>query len=423
TETEEIRIYGMDSDDQFVVNGKSNNDISLRIIPGKGKDSIKDHSQKGRERIKVYDNEKTGFDLSSNSRLHLSRDTFLNNYQYKHFEYDDKGFVFKPGLTLGFGYHITKHGWRKTPFASEHRWVGYYGPNRGSFAFEYRYIANQLIGKWNLEAIARADFPFVANYYGIGNETAMNTDINRRYYRYRSTKFSGGFDLHRLFDSVHRVSVSGLFQTVKIRPDEDRFIMDDLSEIDPSVFEQNYYARAGVGYQFKKADHPIVPTKGIEFNLAAAYIQNIKQGNKNIADYSSSLSFYLPFLRNFSLAMRVGGETITGNPEFFQLATLSGKENLRGFRRQRYYGKSSFYNNNELRFILNTRNRLFNGKIGLLAFLDQGRVWQPGEESNTWHHGYGGGFFISPFNRILLNASYGISEDDRVLHLRIGFFF
>ena len=121
--------------------------------------------------------------------------------------------------------------------------------------------------------------------------------------------------------------------------------------------------------------------------------------------------------------MRAGGETVVGEPEFYQLPTLSGKDNLRGFRRQRYYGETSFYNNNELRLMLNTRNGWFNGKVGVLAFVDQGRVWQPGEKSDQWHLGYGGGIFVAPFNKILLNASYGISEEDKVLHLRIGFLF
>ena len=73
--------------------------------------------------------------------------------------------------------------------------------------------------------------------------------------------------------------------------------------------------------------------------------------------------------------------------------------------------------------MLDTRNRWFNGKYGILAFVDQGRVWQPGEKSDKWHVGYGGGIFVAPFNRILLNATYGISEEDQVVHLRLGFLF
>lgn len=423
-ETEEIRLYGMDGNDIFVSKGDLTDAILMRIVPGDGKDSIEQqNTTSGRRFIHVYDNESPALTSARQTRMHISRDTMLNNYQYRHFEYDDRGFVFRPGITLGVGYHITKQGWRKMPFSSQHRWMGYYGPNRGSVAFEYRYIANQFIGKWNVEALLRADIPFVANFYGVGNESVMNLDVNRKFYRYRSIRLSAGFDINRLFDSLHRINITGILHTVDIKNDPDRFIGKAGSGIAPSALNQAYYASTGIGYRFKKSDHPIVPVKGVEFNLAAVYTQNIKDWDKSITTLSSSGSFYLPLFKKLSLAVRVGGETVTGEPEFYQLATLSGKENLRGYRRQRFYGKTSVYNNNELRLVLDTRNRLFNGKIGLLAFLDQGRVWLPGEESDKWHRGYGGGFFFAPFNRILFNASYGISAEDKVIHFRIGFLF
>ncbi|MER3464170.1 MAG: hypothetical protein C4329_06900 [Chitinophagaceae bacterium] len=82
-----------------------------------------------------------------------------------------------------------------------------------------------------------------------------------------------------------------------------------------------------------------------------------------------------------------------------------------------------FYNNNELRWVFDTRNFLFNGKMGLLAFFDEGRVWQPAEDSRKWHTGYGGGLIIIPFNKAALTATYCISEEDRLLQLKAGLFF
>jgi len=84
---------------------------------------------------------------------------------------------------------------------------------------------------------------------------------------------------------------------------------------------------------------------------------------------------------------------------------------LRGYRRERFWGKTSFQNNNEFRFITNFHSYLLNAKVGLLAFFDDGRVWMPGEKSNTWHTSYGGGFIIAPFNIICFTASIGISPE------------
>ena len=61
--------------------------------------------------------------------------------------------------------------------------------------------------------------------------------------------------------------------------------------------------------------------------------------------------------------------------------------------------------------------------MGLIGFYDIGRVWYPGEQSNTWHIGYGLGLFLSLFNKVMLSAAYGFSKDDRVISAYAGFYF
>jgi hypothetical protein len=64
-----------------------------------------------------------------------------------------------------------------------------------------------------------------------------------------------------------------------------------------------------------------------------------------------------------------------------------------------------------------------NGKLGLLAHYDLGRVWQPSQSSTTWHRGYGAGVMLAPFNKITFTATYSISKEDKMIHLRVGKFF
>ena len=61
------------------------------------------------------------------------------------------------------------------------------------------------------------------------------------------------------------------------------------------------------------------------------------------------------------------------------------------------------------------------GNSGLFAFYDQGRVWQPLEVSNKWHDGYGAGFFIIPFNRAALTATYATSTEGPFFTIQSGF--
>ena len=103
-----------------------------------------------------------------------------------------------------------------------------------------------------------------------------------------------------------------------------------------------------------------------------------------------------------------------GDYEFFQASSLGGKENLRGFRANRYAGDASMYQNTEFRFkLFNFSNYISRGEFGVLAFNDVGRVWLEGEDSNIWHHGYGGGVWISPFSAAVLNVSYEMSKDEK----------
>ncbi|HEY2727778.1 MAG TPA: hypothetical protein VGI61_11430, partial [Parafilimonas sp.] len=48
---------------------------------------------------------------------------------------------------------------------------------------------------------------------------------------------------------------------------------------------------------------------------------------------------------------------------------------------------------------------------GVLAFFDDGRVWMPGENSNTWHTAVGGGVILAPFNFLYVDATYGVSAN------------
>ena len=162
----------------------------------------------------------------------------------------------------------------------------------------------------------------------------------------------------------------------------------------------------------------IVPTSGFSFIANAAHYQNLTQST-SFQNYSGTVQIYIPLISKFSLAIRGAGGTVTGNPLFYQLPHIGGADDLRGYRRERFFGKTAFANSNELRFITNLRSYIMNGKIGFSVFYDEGRVWQPSETSTTWHTDYGAGFLLAPFNGLLANIAYGISKEKKMVQLRI----
>lgn len=149
----------------------------------------------------------------------------------------------------------------------------------------------------------------------------------------------------------------------------------------------------------------ITPTKGFTFLANASGYRNFTQSDV-FQNYAAKLKAYLPLGGKFSLAARTGIETIVGNSsvidhaQFYQHAVIGGPVNIRGFRGERFWGKTSFYNQNELRYITSFKTRLMNAKAGLPVFIDNGKVWIPRENSGSLHTSYGGGILIAPFYKI-----------------------
>jgi len=425
SETNEIRLYGMNDDDVFRLEGKTNKGILIRIIGGEGNDVLEDRSfvAGSKKLTQVYDTDKKGFQTSRETRLHISKDSLINTYEYKSFEYDKKGFGVSPGFfSLTLGYSDTRHAWRKTPAGSEHSIKLKYSINRNAVYIDYRTTFYQLLGKWNAFVGAGAGVPNVVNFFGVGNETTF-TKYDRKYFRLRSHDIYGKFGVNRSVGNSN-VEIASFYKTVGIQPDSNRyvtaFINDGGSKYD---LERKHFIGVDLTYKYQNTDHPIIPSKGFKFSGSAAYTYNLNNSDRSFTRLTSDAAVYIPVVKFISLAIRAGGAANIGDAEFYQLNILGSEENLRGYHKYRFYGKQSFYNNNELRFMFNARNKIFNGKYGFVTFFDNGRVWQPGEISNTWHSGYGAGAFVSLFNKVILSGSYGISKEDKVASFYIGFYF
>jgi hemolysin activation/secretion protein len=99
------------------------------------------------------------------------------------------------------------------------------------------------------------------------------------------------------------------------------------------------------------------------------------------------------------------------------MASIGGTATLRGYRRERFWGKTAFYNQNELQYLMPFRSYWFNGTVGPLALFDAGRVWQPGEVSDKLHTGYGAGLLVSPFQKLVVSLAYARSEERGMFHI------
>ena len=125
------------------------------------------------------------------------------------------------------------------------------------------------------------------------------------------------------------------------------------------------------------------------------------------------------------LATKVGAEMNFGDTyEFYHAATLGGKNSLRGFRNERFNGKTSFYQSTDLRVgIAELTTNFIPLRLGVSAGFDYGRIWTPEGGSEQWHNSYGGSVFLNGFKALTANLGYYRSKESNRVLFTLGFKF
>lgn len=440
--TKEIRLYGLKKDDEFVITGESGSNSLLRIIGGTGKDLVRDNSSvPGGKRTKVYDSakEENVLELGKEGKDLTSNDPFDNRYDREDFKYPKTMPILLPGsnaddgFILTYGFSRTLQGFRKDPYKAKHTFIGSYAMGTGAHSFHYTGNLIERIGKWDISAdiLYRAS-TYVDNYFGLGNNTVNSNveapDFNRM--RYGQTRFTPGLKKRFALNTMH-FDVKLNFSQTHVERTSGRIsdsVYDDLSGLDDSDFDIKRYAGIQLGYHINKVDHAQHPTRGIQLNMNTSWNVNINESSKQYLNFSTDLAIYYQPLAPlpFTIAARGGYAVNFGEYEFFQANYLGQKNNLRGFRSNRFGGDSFLYTNLEGRLKLaHLKSRILPTDIGLFGFYDSGRVWYESEDatSNNWHHGWGGGVYLFAYDLVTATASIAGSKEDRFFEFKMGFFF
>jgi hemolysin activation/secretion protein len=320
------------------------------------------------------------------------------------------------GLHFGIGFKYKKQKWGKAPFGWEQSFRIEYATQSGFLGFGYKGLFKHVFGKWDLDLIAMYRGPkFVFNYYGTGNETELIVN-DKTFYRTGLKALSFNPGITRETNHVY-VRFSLEYDEVKVLKTPGKFISSSFAEVDPRIFSRQHFAGVRGDWSYSSADVKKNPTRGV--NIEAGF-----NGRDNLDKTSSylnlrgSFSFYQSLGKSLVFAHRTGAATNFGDYDIYFANTLGRSENLRGFWRYRFSGKTSFYQNTELRLSLSKRKN-----FGMLGFFDDGRVWIEDEDSKTFHVGYGGGLYFIPFNNLGLNLSYATSKETSMILIKTGFLF
>lgn len=422
-ETTEIRLYGLDASDVYEVSGDAGKAIKIRLIGGPAEDEYKDLSKinGASETVKIYDNLNNSITKGSETGIHLSKDTAINRYQYDAFRYNKSGikpllfYSNEDRIFVGLEYGSTKYTWRKEPFAFKQKLNVKYSLIEKAFSASYQATFTDVIKKWDLNLYTNYDFVRWNNFYGLGNETLKPDTVND-FNRLRTKEYIAQVGFSNNIGRYQKISLTGFYQTVQILNDVtfNKSLVANVGDL----YRNRQFAGAEIEYSFLKVNDSLMPTKGFGFAANVSYTDNLQNTN-SFFRYEGMAQAFIPFTKTLGLYMKAGGATLTGDPEFYQYNFIGGGRTLRGYRRSRFFGKTTAYSQNEIRWVKNVRSYLYNGKFGLLALYDIGRVWMPGEKSNTWHSGAGGGIILSPYNRVTVAAGYAFSADKGNIFFRM----
>ena len=434
SETDAINIFALDGRDSVIVKGEAS-PIKVRVIGGEGKDYISDLSaSKAGKPIKYFDSDEGNIiNKGDNTRLRLSASPTIHEFQENWFQYDKSSpipsFDYNPddGIFFGGGYSVTHYGFRKQPYSYNQTLKGNFAPKTRAYSIQYAASFYSLF-KRNHDLLIRTSYngpKYTFNYYGEGNSTPnLGDDID--YFRIRTKNFGITALYQRRFTEAFSVGIGPGYEHFWVEKQSDKFLTSpdfvDKEDIDnPSRFA---VLRSYANIDF--VNNKISPATGVRWFNSASYFNEISGTRLKFLQLKSNLSFYAT--PNFSfpvtIALNVGGATNIGDYKFFQANSLGTNTRLRGYRNNRFAGRSYLYNNTELRFkVSNIRNYLMTGNFGLFGFFDTGRVFSDFPENNTWHYGYGPGVWINFYNKFLISTGYGISREGEYFSITSGFAF
>jgi len=433
--TKELRLFSLNGDDKFEIDDDVSSPIRLRLIGGKGNDTF---NLKGNVKNFLYDlrQEKNVLLSTNRTNLELSGDVSVldyknNSFQYDQFIFPQVNFGFNPedGFLAGLGFNWTSYGFRKEPYSTNQKLITLFAPARnGAYQARYKGEFNKIIFKNDLLFNAEFVNPTLNNFFGFGNSTVFDKSKGVEYYRVRYKNLATDLLLRNRMTDFFSVAVGPAYYRYWIDyEDNDNRILGKPANIgsdSASIYSLKHYlgfkARADINF----VNNSTFPTRGITWFNEFTGMGGLNDNSHRLMKLTSDMTIYATVSdrSKITTVLRFGGGHIfTKNPEYFQALSLGANNYVRGFRKNRFSGTSMAYTSAEFRFkIFKSKSYVLPGDVGLVGYYDMGRVWMKGEDSRKWHNSIGGGLYFVPFNVVMLSATVGVSDEDRLFNFTVG---
>jgi hypothetical protein len=442
-ETKEIRLFLLGGNDKVVVTGGVDKSIVVRIIGGRGRDEIVDHSKvngyflslipfipDAERKTYLYDLKgETQLVAGPSSVLRAGEvDSVVNFHENKplrrDYSYDTRPFPFlasnaDDGLFLGGGVTIYRYGFRKQPYSSKHSFRGNYAFKTGAFRMKYSNEFVEVLKRINLRLEANAAVPReVRNFYGFGNDTPRDADRERDdFYRVRSKEYMIKPSVYFNMMPKTWFSLAGAVKHFDTEFGDDSTF---TRQTRPYGVDVPTLLELAASVTIDLRDRAAATTKGVYLGAGAAHFPKAFDNDSSFTKGFFDSRLYFTPMRSLTFAFRAAGEKVWGAFPYYEAAYLGGRESLRGFRRERFAGDAALHGSAELQiFLFRTRRILFPTDVGIFYFADAGRVWLNGESPGEWHTTTGVGLWLAPIYRTFA-FSIGVGQSTEGTRITAG---
>jgi Omp85 superfamily domain len=460
-ETEEVRVYLYEGDDEIEIGG-AGSDITLRIIGGEGDDELVD---RGTGPTAFYDSsgdntvvpgagtsihrrpsidpviapvvdDDGGIDESDEEEEEAQAESAAETEEAAGGQSlegppqliprlpRDWGESFSPfsftvdwrgpaELVVGGGPTFTTYGFRHRPYSARYSLAALYAPLHTRFEIQGSADFRRESSLSSLRFTGVASQMAATLFRGFGNDTPLLTSDDARVWHDRLRLEASLLQPH---GSRWSTRLGALVDYTDPEPDPGT----PAAALPFAQTEGIGRVGAVAGVTVDGRDDAIFPRSGFRFDVTGTGYPPFWDLDDPYgrADFLGAAYLPIDLGLNAVLAARAGGSAAFGEYPFYDAAFIGGSRSLRGFGFQRFAGDQSAFGSAELRVPVTEAKILVRGTLGVSAFGDAGRVYFDGDSSGGWHTALGGSlWFALPVG--IANFSYAHGEEDR-LYLHLG---
>jgi hypothetical protein len=430
-ETRDVRLYLRGGDDVVVVDGPGGSPITLRIVGGGGDDRVL-HRSRG-DRVRVYDDRGDNEVESEVIRIDRSSwtdpvDPDRNTHRAGTRDWGSRtlalpvlGYHSDLGLLTGVRVERQGFGFRHAPYRT--RLTGTLAWATGTGRPDVVLEASLPVGerrRLRIEGRARLFGTDPHHFYGFGNGSTADDPRGRDAFQAPRDLLGADGRLVWRPGGGWRASVGGSLRSHRPRSAVETVLIAE-APYGSGRFDE-WVAEIGVG--FDRVESVGVAGRGFAGRIALELapsrldVEESYGAVEGRLEWRASAGDDVPLRPG--LALVAGGRRVIGRFPYQAAAYLGGPATLRGAPSERWAGRAAAHFGLEGRIFLTELVFLLPGDLGLLAMADIGRVFSDVPEPARWHHGMGGGVWLSFLDAFRIAATVAKGEEDTLVYLTLG---